>query len=129
MIFIDSNVIVAYKNQDDEFHSQAVDLVRRLEDAEFGGGLISDYNFSEILTVLLLRAGLKQATEVGDILLNSKNIEIARSDDLIFNKTYGIFRDQEKTKLSFVDCSNLAVMELYGIRKIATFDKEFKKIR
>jgi len=46
----------------------------------------------------------------------------------VFERTWEIFTDQENTKLSFVDASNLACMEKRKIRKIATFDKDFLKI-
>ncbi|MCE8425083.1 MAG: PIN domain-containing protein [Candidatus Methanoperedens sp.] len=55
-------------------------------------------------------------------------IEIMKASE-VFERSWEIFSNQENTGLSFVDASNLARMEMMKIRKIATFDKDFLKIR
>ncbi|MCZ7397958.1 MAG: PIN domain-containing protein [Candidatus Methanoperedens sp.] len=47
----------------------------------------------------------------------------------VFERTWEIFSNQENTGFSFVDASNLACMEMRKIRKIATFDKDFLRVR
>lgn len=127
MIFLDSSVIIAYKNADDTNHIKAVEIFQKLSKGDFRKGVISEFIFSEVTTVLLLRKGLNVAENVGNILLDAKEIEIIKASDL-FERTWEIFNSQKNTVLSFVDASNLACMELMKISKIATFDKDFLKI-
>ncbi len=128
MIFLDSSAIIAYKNADDINHKKAVDIFQKLNAGEYGMGVISEFVFSEVTTVLAIRKSLKAAIEVGNVLLEAKEIEIMNASE-VFERTWNIFSDQENTGFSFVDASNLACMEMRKIRKIATFDKDFQKIR
>lgn len=128
MIFIDSSVIIAYKNADDTNHDKSVDILNRLVAGKYRKGIISEFVFAEITTVIALRLNRDAAIEAGDILLDAKDIEIIKTSD-VFERSWDIFRNQTNTKLSFVDASNLACMELAKINKIATFDKDFLKIK
>ncbi len=65
---------------------------------------------------------------MGIILLDAADIEIIKASD-VFEKAWSIFINQRNTKFSFVDASNLACMELKEIKNIATFDKDFLKIK
>jgi len=127
LIFVDSSVIIAYKNADDINHKKAVDIFQKLNAGEYGIGVISEFVFSEVTTVLALRKSMDAAKEVGNVLLEAREIEIMKASE-VFEKSWEIFSNQENTGLSFVDASNLACMEMRKIRKIATFDKDFLKI-
>jgi len=127
LIFLDSSVIIAYKNADDINHKKAVDIFQKLNTGEYGIGLISEFVFSEVTTVLALRRSMEAAKEVGNILLEAREIEIMEASE-VFERSWDIFTNQENTALSFVDASNLACMEIRKIRKIATFDKDFRRI-
>ena len=127
MIFLDSSVIIAYKNADDTNHTKAVEIFSKLNKGEYGKGVISEFIFTEVTTVLALKSDLNTATNVGNILLDAKEIEIMKASD-VFERTWEIFKDQKNTKLSFVDASNIACMEQRKIKKIATFDRDFLKI-
>lgn len=128
MIFLDSSAIIAYKNADDINHKKAVNIFQKLNAGKYGIGVISEFVFSEVTTVLALRKSMDAAKEVGNVLLEAKEIEIMKASD-VFERSWEIFSNQENTGLSFVDASNLACMEIRKIRKIATFDKDFLKIR
>ena len=128
MIFLDSSVIIAYKNADDTNHTKAAEIFSRLNEGKYGKGVISEFIFTEVTTVLALKRDLNAATDVGNILLDAKEIEIMKASD-VFDRTWVIFKDQKNTKLSFVDASNLACMEQRKIKRIATFDKDFLKIK
>lgn len=128
MIFLDSSVIIAYKNADDTNHTRAVEIFSKLNKGKYGKGVISEFIFTEVTTVLALKRDLNTATDVGNVLLDAKEIEIMKASD-VFERTWAIFKNQKNTKLSFVDASNLACMEQKKIKKIATFDKDFLKIK
>jgi predicted nucleic acid-binding protein len=124
LIFLDSSVIIAYKNADDLNHKKAVRIFQQLSEGKYGRGIISEFIFSEITTVLALRKSMEAAKEVGNVLLDAKEIEIMKASD-VFERAWEIFQSQKIAALSFVDASNLACMELKSIKKIATFDKDF----
>ena len=126
MIFLDSSVIIAYYNKKDQHHKNAINLIKNLslgkEDI-----IISEYIFSECVTVLFLRLkNLKKVSSIGNTLKNVPTISINKN---LFNYTWELFKNQENTKLSFTDCSILTSMKQEGINKLATFDREFSKIK
>ncbi len=124
MIFLDSSVIIAYKNSDDINHEKAVNIFQKLNAGDFGIGVISEFVFLEVTTVLALRKSMEAAKDVGSVLLDAKELEIMKASE-VFERSWEIFSNQEDSGLSFVDASNLACMEMRKIRKIATFDKDF----
>ena len=120
--FIDTSAIVAYYNSRDQHHRQAVEILSRAIKGEYGSLFISDYVFEEAVTVTLVRTkNLELAVRLGEVLLNSE-IEILRVDEDAFTLAWEIFRD---AKMSFTDCTSLALMRLYGIPTIITFDRGF----
>ncbi|MCZ7380285.1 MAG: PIN domain-containing protein [Candidatus Methanoperedens sp.] len=124
MIFLDSSAIIAYKNADDINHKKAVDIFQKLNAGDYGIGVISEFVFSEVTAVLALRKSMEAAKEVGNVLLEAREIEIMKASE-VFERSWEIFSNQEDSGLSFVDASNLACMEMRRIRMIATFDKDF----
>jgi predicted nucleic acid-binding protein len=124
LIFIDSSAIISYKNADDINHKKALDIFQKLNSGEYGIGVISEFVFSEVTTVLALRKSMEAAKDVGNVLLEAREIEIMKASE-VFERSWDIFTNQENTALSFVDASNLACMEKKKIKKIATFDKDF----
>ena len=128
MIFIDSNIFISYYNKDDENHRSSVKIMKDVEEGKYGDVFISDYIFSEIMTVALIR--LKDKKEVirfGTAILRSK-IRILKINQKIFNKAWQLFQGYD-LKMSFADFTNLAILQIFNIKNIATFDKDFKKIK
>ena len=128
MLFLDSNIIIAYKNENDVNHDRASNIFNDIKRDKYGAIVISEFIFQEVVTVLTLRYCLKAAIETGEILLEAEEINLIKVSD-IFDLTWDIFKKQTGTKLSFVDASNLACLKFMGVNQIATFDKEFKKIK
>ncbi len=123
MILIDSNVIISYINKDDSKHKEALLLLNRIMNKEYGNYIISDYIFDEIATVAFLRTNRKEAFKIGDFLL--ENVDIIKIVNKLFFDSWTLFKQYKK--LSFTDCTNLAIMKELGINAIATFDKDFIK--
>ncbi len=124
-VFLDTTVIVAYYNSRDELHERAFELLPEIVRGEHGRVFISDYIFDEAVTVSLVRSkSLKKALELGEHLLKSE-VHLLEVDDDAFNLGWEIF---QKANMSFTDCSSLALVRLYGIDKIATFDAGFDRV-
>ncbi|NOZ58518.1 MAG: type II toxin-antitoxin system VapC family toxin [Euryarchaeota archaeon] len=120
--FIDTSAIVAYYNSRDQHHAQAVEVLSKAAGGEYGRLFISDYVFDEAVTVTLVRTkDLELAVRLGEVLLNSE-VEVLRVDEDAFDLAWRIFRE---VGLSFTDCTILALMRLYGIPTLITFDRGF----
>lgn len=128
MIFIDSNILIAYFNEADRNHDLAVKILRDLDNGDYGDAMISDYIFSEVISVTLLKKKDKNtAVQTGKDILKSK-IKIFKINKNIFQKAWQLFQDYN-LKMSFTDFTNLAILELLKIKDIATFDKDFRRIK
>ncbi len=127
MIVLDSSFIIGFHNERDAHHAAAKSLMDRLLSGAWGSGLLLEYVFLEVVTVLLLRRDLAVANEVARILLDARELEFVPCSDLFLDVTKG-FTTQSKTRLSFTDIAimNVALDRTDG--HILTFDKEFGKI-
>lgn len=123
-VFVDSSVFVAYYNERDVHHEASVELIKKCVEGDFGELFTSDYVFDEVVTVTLIKTGIKKAVELGEYLLNSE-VMLLEVDRDAFNTAWEMFKSLE---MSFTDCTNIAVMGLHGIDKILTFDRGFKAV-
>ena len=124
-IFIDASVFCAYANLRDVNHTKAKSLLKAIAMNTYGRPVTTDYIFDETVTVAYRKAGKQTALGLGQHILDSEII-MAEVDSIIFQAAWQFFK--EKNNLSFTDCTILAFMQLFGIGKLATFDKEFKTI-
>lgn len=128
MILIDSSVLVAYGREEDPDHKRAEDLIGKIKTGAYGEARITDYIFDETVTVLLYKSkSLVKTVEFGDGLRDV--IPVLETGNIAFETAWQIFKVQKNTKLSFTDCTIFAMAHLEGIRNIATFDSDFKKIQ
>lgn len=122
-IFVDSNFFIAEYNLDDSLHLKAV--LKRKEIQKTDTYLLtSNLIFLETVTVLSQRAGKKVAISWGKHILENQQIEIIQVDLQLQNLTWEIFQKIKKKNMSFVDCSSLAILETYDIKRFLTFDTE-----
>jgi predicted nucleic acid-binding protein len=95
---------------------------------EWGRGLLLEYVFLEVVTVLLARRDLSVASAVGARLLQAREIDFVPCSEL-FLDTFEIFRSQARAGLSFTDSAIIAAMRRYGAQAVATFDTGFQQIQ
>ncbi len=128
LIFIDSNILVSYYNAEDQNHELAKNVIADIEQNKYGSAIISDYVFDEIITVTLTRIKDKEIViKLGIHILRSE-IKILKVNKKIFQRAWQLFKESD-LKMSFTDFTNLAFLEIFDIKYLATFDREFKKIR
>ncbi len=125
MIFIDANILLALDNSRDVRYNDAHELWSEIESLKFGEYFTSDYVFNEVVGVTFRKRGKKDAERLGDQVLQS--IFIVNVDDDILSNAWAMFKNSDLA-LNLVDCSNIAVLKAFGMRVIATFDKEFRKV-
>lgn len=127
MILLDTSFIVSYFNFRDENHKKALKIFDEISRLKYGEAVISDYIFDELATILFIR--LKNFLKVVNVCSDMKNLIKFKISEEFFDETWNFFSSQEGTKFSFTDCSSIALMEKEEINYLATFDKEFLKIK
>mgnify|MGYP001574466605 FL=1 len=128
MIFIDSSILISAEVETDQNHDNAKKIMEDIIDGKYGMPVISDYVFDETVTVTFGRTGnLEKASLVGEKLKAAT--KLLKVGDTDFDESWEIFQAQKNTKFSFTDCTILSLMKSNGVRNIATFDKDFKKIK
>ena len=128
MILLDSSFIIAYSNEIDENHNKAFQIVKDIDKGKYGTPIITDYIFDEVVTVVLIKTkNLAKVIELGETLLNATSL--FKVDEDTFKLAWNIFKAQLKPSLSFIDCTTIALCRINGISNIATFDKNFYKLK
>ncbi|MEM3506206.1 MAG: PIN domain-containing protein [Candidatus Bathyarchaeia archaeon] len=128
MILLDSSFIIAYSNERDENHSKAIKIAKDIDKEIYGLPVINDYVFDEVITVMLFKIKkLKQVLELGEKILEATML--INVDNELFNLSWKIFKEQNKPKFSFTDCTIIATCRRNGISKIATFDEDFHGLK
>ncbi|PIN80164.1 hypothetical protein COV11_04575 [Candidatus Woesearchaeota archaeon CG10_big_fil_rev_8_21_14_0_10_30_7] len=125
-VFVDSSVLCAYMNVQDVHNKKAVSIMKDLFSDKDCIIVINDYVFDEIMAVTTRRTSKKNALKLGEYLTSSE-IYLMSVNDTIFRTAWKYFHGQ--WNFSFTDCIILAFMRIFGITKIATFDKEFEKVK
>ena len=125
-VLIDASVFCACANSRDVHHKNSIRLMQEIESQKYGRSITTDYIFDETVNVVARKHNKKSAIETGERILNSE-IFFAKIDESVFKKAWKLFQDENN--FSFTDCTIIEFMEVFGIDKIATFDKEFKKLK
>ncbi len=126
MLLIDANIILAYSNLDDVHHQRATKLWSEIETGKYGKYFTTEYIFNEVVGVTFRKFGKEKAIELGEEL--SKSVFLLNPDPTQRDQAWKLFKEQNNG-LNFVDCTNLAAMYFVDSTEIATFDKEFQKIK
>jgi predicted nucleic acid-binding protein len=96
-------------------------------DGTWGQGLLLEYVFLEVVTVLMARRGLPVASATATLLLSARELDLVPCSG-IFLETLETFRSQERTRLSFTDAAILTVARQQTDGLVATFDEDFRKL-
>ena len=100
--------------------------MERFLGGEWGGGLLLEYVFLEVTTVLLVRRDLDVSSRVGTLLLEAEELEFVPCSDL-FLETFQIFAGQRSARLSFADAAIAYVARQRADGLVLTFDDELRK--
>jgi predicted nucleic acid-binding protein len=121
LIVVDTSFVVALYNERDAHHRDAAEVGRRLVAGEWGRGLLLEYVFVEVTTVVLARRRLETATLVARTLLRSRELDFVACSD-IFPDVLETFTQQGSGTLSFTDAAILTVARQRDAA-VATFDR------
>lgn len=127
MIVLDASFLIGFHNERDAHHKAACALMERFLKGEWGRGLLLEYVFLEVATVLMVRRGSGVAARVGRLLLDADELDFVPCSDL-FSDAFEMFTHQESTRLSFADAAvaHVALERAGGL--VLTFDEQFGKL-
>lgn len=127
MIFLDTSFIISYYNEHDDNHSRALSLMNKIVSGNYGEFIISDYIFDEVATIAFIRLkNLSEVEKIGNDIQFFTNIYTI--EEKVFQDSWNIFVKQYDTKMSFTDCSIIALMRSQRVKYLATFDEDFDKV-
>ena len=126
-IFVDSDAFVGLTKKDDSNHERARQIFLELQDKPFVF-VTSNYVFSEVVTILSQRIDHETAVAY---------IRSMKSEDCVFTiervglgteeAAIQIFIKQTSKNVSFVDCTNIALIRERHMDGIFSFDDDYKK--
>lgn len=126
-VFVDSDAYVALSKEDDNKHKKAVIIFNKLLNNKTYF-FTSNYVFSEVVTVLSLRLNHSAAMNFIKTIKSSPDFyDIKWVNEDIEEKAIEIFSRQTSKNVSFVDCCNMAVMNIYSTPIIFSFDNIYRK--
>jgi len=127
VIVPDSSFLVGFHNGRDAHHDTACALMERFLKGEWDRGLLLEYVFLEVATVLLVRRDPGVAARVGTLLLDAGELDFVACSDL-FSDVFDTFTHQGSTRLSFADAAIAHVARERAGGLVLTFDEELGKL-
>lgn len=130
-LFADSSFFIAYYNQTDQYHLQAVNLTRRLS-REINEVITTDYVYDESVSFLLeshTKFGYQRALRFTKNVLDSGKFTLIHIAETVFAEARKIFElYNEDKRWSFTDCTSFALMKDFAIKDVLTFDHHFAEM-
>lgn len=127
IIFVDTDAFVAFVKKDDSNHKKAVKLFEAMEKKPVMF-TTSNYVFSEAVTVISQRVGRDVALDFINELKSPANAyDIKWVTEEIEMQAIEKYKQQTSKNVSFTDCTNMVMLDTYGIDSIFSFDSIYKK--
>lgn len=124
-VFIDSDFWVGYYLEFDAHHQATLPAMQQFK--KQGKQLVSsNLVVGETMTVLSHKDGQSTAREFYRDIQRS-GIPLYFVDEALDQTAKKIFIDEDKKGMSYVDCTNVALMRAYGINQIFAFDTIYHK--
>lgn len=124
MIFIDTGAFLARYVERDQYHLQAVEFWKRLQQ-DRRRCFTSNFVLDETITLLARRTTYAFAAERAAKLLASRSLSILRSDEQDETEALQVFQKYADQQVSFTDCVSFVLMEKQGLKSVFTFDRHF----
>jgi predicted nucleic acid-binding protein len=125
-LLLDTSALVAARNVKDGNHNKALEVMMPALKGNYGKVFVSDYIFDEAVTLAYVRTGSRKfANDIGKF-AKAKPINFRFIEPIDFDKAWELYLQYEDKRLSFTDCTNIALMERFNIEALFTFDMEFK---
>lgn len=123
MIFLDTAFLYAYLVKEDVHHKEALKIAKRLEGEIF----VTLDVIKELVTVVTYKISSEAAIQFFNFAKSNEFFRIIGGVEGLFGETMEVFERLERHKLSYVDCSLVAIAHMFDC-EIVTFDKELQKV-
>ena len=126
-IFADAGAWIAYFNQRDQYHAQAVAIYNRIaqQSVEL---FTTDYVMDEAVTRLKYDAHHAAAVRFLDFIhakVDSVDLKLEKIEDEVFKAAESFFRRYATARLSFTDCTSFVICQKRRITDVFGFDRHF----
>ncbi|AJF59858.1 MAG: PilT protein [archaeon GW2011_AR10] len=125
MKFIDTVTLFAGFFVDEKHHVKAKEVVAAIAEGKVRDAVYSDYVLDELLTLARAKKGAAVSNEILEEIANSE-IKMEKVEQRHLSLAMELFKSYEK--LSFTDCTTVALMLDLGIKEIYSFDKGFDSV-
>ena len=123
----DSSAIIGLFMKEDEWHAPATKALEEIRKAH--KRMLTTWDvFDEVVTALRRWGGYDVAVQAGEAMKASTSLTVVVVGDDVRDNAWSTFRKNRFAKLSYTDCTSVAVMKKYGIAEAFTFDEDFKKL-
>lgn len=120
-VFIDTAFVVALINQNDVYHSQAVELSRQYENRPM---ITTNIVLLEIGNALA-RNHKHEAIQIIEAFRSSDDVTIVDLNKLDFEKAFEIYKRYDDKSWGLVDCISFVVMRNNNVTDVLTSDMHF----
>ena len=124
-VFVDTSALIALANPSDGMHSSAKSCMRNLATAAL---VTSDYVLDEMLTRWLTTGRAQRGFDFFDAILESPRYTLAFVDRRIFGLARQRAEAYQEHRLSFTDCTNVALVHEMRLDSIFAFDDGFSRV-
>lgn len=126
-VLVDSDAFVALAKEDDTNHKKAKKILTKLSKKPVLY-MTSNYVFSETVTVVSQRVGHDQALAfIKELKSPASLFSMQWIDEKLERVAIKIFKKQTSKNISFVDCTNMALIKHHRLDAIFSFDSTYKK--
>ncbi|MBI2617793.1 PIN domain-containing protein [Candidatus Gottesmanbacteria bacterium] len=124
-LFIDTSALIALHYSQDSSHAKALHILESISQRRCSFYTAVNV-LIESLTIISQRVNKHYAVELLDELRSGKYTIVHPSENLI-SEAETIFRSIRSKNISYSDCISFAVMRMYNIGWVFSFDIHFKK--
>ncbi|GAG69403.1 unnamed protein product [marine sediment metagenome] len=121
-VFWDTGAIYAFLNKKDKDHERVKAFIERYS----GKLIITNYIFSEAVTLVQKRNNHKTAEYIGKVLRDSSNIESFFINQKREKEAWLLFCARKDKEYSVVDCTSFIVMKELGCSGFLGNDEHFR---
>lgn len=125
LVFTDTAFFKALADEKDDFHQQAIKILKKLED-EQAQLVTTNFVLDESFTLIRVRCGLERVRMFREKIATLSPLKIIRVLAIDEEKAWDWFWNDWRN-LSFTDCVSFAVMKRLNLIYAATFDQHFTR--
>ncbi len=132
-VLLDTGVLFAFHHLEDSRHADALALMSRVANKEFGAPFVSDLVVAELFTLIRARTRSAALEEAARRLLPMPNpslrgLTMVSMGSSIVGRSWEEFERYRDRQISFTDATLIATLKELRIDSLATFDGKLRAI-